>query len=503
MAKICLCLTGKTLGRNLDLLAKYRKYVDVAELRVDCLDPDERFLIRRFPEQAGVPVILTIRRTAEGGNFSGGEGSRISLFSKGLAFAEADKRKNFAYVDLEEDLNVPSLEEAARTFGTRIIRSFHNYQGVDNNLVERMKKLRHVGDEIVKAAVYPQGLADLRRIYQAARETQGIEKILLGMGHYGTNTRILADKLGSYLSFVSAKDESDIALAAPGHLDPKELVELYRFRKLNPSTILFGIVGFPLHATSSPPFFNQVYTEENINAVYVPFPTDNLDSFMELAKELDIRGASVTVPYKEEILPYLAVQSEKVRSVEASNTIVASPEGWMGYNTDSRGFSDSLLNFTGKKDLKGQRVTIIGAGGAARAVAAEVYRLKGKALVLNRTIARAKRLAIAYKFAWGSADAEGAEFMKRYNSIIIQTTSVGMEPAPGEDPLPDYQFNGKEKVMDLIYKPHESLFLKRAVEAGCAAQNGYDMLIRQAIYQYLFFMGTEFPSGLMNRIRMS
>jgi len=284
---------------------------------------------------------------------------------------------------------------------------------------------------------------------------------------------------------------------------PRELVETYRFRKLSAKTSLFAVVGYPLKATSSPPFFNKVYTEENIDAVYVPFPADNLKGFLDLALDLGIKGVSVTVPYKEEVLPFLAEKSAEVQAVEACNTIVAAAEGWHGYNTDSRGFSDSLLEFTGRKDLRGKRVTIIGAGGAARAVASEVYRLRGKALILNRTIARARRLAQIYKFECGSADPAGAEMMHKYNDIIIQTTSAGMEPDIHNDPLPDYHFNGKEKVLDVIYKPEETLFLKRAAQAGCAVRNGYDMLIRQAIYQYLFFMGTEFPQNLMNRIKIS
>jgi 3-dehydroquinate dehydratase/shikimate dehydrogenase len=115
MAKLCLSLTGNTLEKDLAILEKYRKYIDVAELRVDFLEPDERLHIRRFPEMAGIPVILTIRRDVDGGKYVGGEASRATLFSMGLAFAEVDKRKNFAYVDIESDLNVPSLEEAART----------------------------------------------------------------------------------------------------------------------------------------------------------------------------------------------------------------------------------------------------------------------------------------------------------------------------------------------------------------------------------------------------
>jgi 3-dehydroquinate dehydratase/shikimate dehydrogenase len=446
-----------------------------------------------------MPVILSIRREADGGFFSGGEGSRVALFSKGLAYAEADRRKNYAYLDIEEDLNVPSIEEAARTFGTRIIRSFHNFGGVDEDLAGRMDRLRHVGDEIVKAAVYPKSLSDTLRIYREAVKVRGYDRIILGMGRFGTNTRILAEKLGSYLSYASARDD-DLREAAPGHLDPKDLVDVYRFRKITANTKLLGILGYPLHATSSPPFFNHAFTEENIDAVYVPFPADTLESFLEIAGELNLEGVSVTVPYKEQILPFLASVSESVQSVGACNTMVRTPEGWAGYNTDIRGFSDSLLGFIGRKDLAGRRISIIGAGGAARAVAFEIARLKGKALVLNRTLARAKRLAQPYKFICANADPEGAEMMKKYSDIIIQTTSVGMEPDIAGDPMPDYKFTGKEKVMDLVYKPEKTVFLKRAAAAGCQVINGYDMLIIQAIYQYHFFMGAEFPAQLRSRI---
>ncbi|MDR2029593.1 MAG: type I 3-dehydroquinate dehydratase [Treponema sp.] len=496
MARICLCLTGKTLARNLEILDKYRKYVDLAELRVDCLEPDERFLIRRFPEMAGLPLILTIRRDIDGGNFSGGEGSRIILFSKGLAFADADRRRNFAYVDIEEDLDVPSLEEAARTFGTRIIRSYHNLQGVDDNLARKLRSLSHVGDEIVKVAVSPRSTDDVLRVYRAAGETADLEKILLCMGPLGISTRILAAYMSSYLSYTSVKGEPDLPPGAPGQLDPGELAELYRFRQVSAETRLFGIVGFPLRTTSSPRLFNAVFTQENLDALYVPFPSDSIHGFLCLAEEIGLTGVSVTVPYKEAVLPYLARRSEEVESVGACNTLVFGPQGWIGYNTDTRGFSDSLLEFIGKKDCKGKKVTIIGAGGAARAVAAEIYRLKGKALILNRTVMRARELAMPYRFLWGTMDGRGIDLMSSYSDIIIQTTPVGMEPDTGEDPLALYRFLGHELVMDLIYKPERTMFLKRAAEAGCRIRNGYDMLIRQAKYQYHLFLGKEFPSHI-------
>jgi 3-dehydroquinate dehydratase/shikimate dehydrogenase len=501
VSRICLCLTGRTLERDLELLEKYRKLIDLAELRVDCLDPDERLLIRSFPEKAGVPVILTIRRKTDGGRYIGGEGARIILLSKGLAFADANRRRNFAYVDIEEDLDVPSLEEAARTFGTRIIRSYHNLQGVDEDLAAKLRSLRRVGDEIVKTSVTPRSLEDVIRIFRAAKETHGIDKILLGMGRYGISTRILATRLGSHLTYTSAMGEPDISLGAPGQLDPRELVKLYRFREITPKTKLFGITGFPLTVSSSPLFFNSAFSMENIDAVYLPFPSDSIGVFLRLAEELGIGGVSVTVPHKEAALASLVSRSKNIESIGACNALVQDPQGWTGYNTDARGFSDSLLCFIKKKNLRGKGITIIGAGGVARAVAAEVFRLKGKAVILNRTIARARDLAVPYKFAWGRLDNQGLELMEKYTDIIIQTTSVGMEPETDGDPLEIYPFTGRELVMDLIYKPELTVFLKRAKEAGCAVLNGHDMFLRQARYQYSLFFKKEFPEQLIDRIK--
>lgn len=498
MSRICLCLTGKTLARNLEFLNKYRKYTDLAELRVDCLDPDERFSIRRFPEMAGVPVILTIRRSIDGGRFSGGEGSRITLLSQGLAFAEADRRKNFAYVDLEEDLDVPSLEEAARTFGTRIIRSCHNFEGGD--ITAKLSELRRVGDEIAKLAIMPRSTADLIGVYQAAREAGDMDRILLCMGHLGTNTRILASLLGSYLSYAGIKDEEDAEYSSPGQLDPRELDELYRFHRIGENTRIFGITGYPPHLSGSPAFFNPMFTQNNIDAVYVPFPSDSLVSFLRLAEEIKLEGASITVPHKEEIVSHLISKSRQVDHIGACNTILRTPSGWTGYNTDARAFSDSLLRFLDRKNLSGRRLTILGAGGAARSVASEVHRLKAHALIVNRTVFKARELARQYGFAWGGFDNQGIAMMERYSHIIINTTSAGMEPEPGVDPGELYNFTGREAVMDLIYKPERTRFLSRAAQAGCRVINGGDMLIQQAKYQYNLFMGHDLDSEIIAKL---
>jgi 3-dehydroquinate dehydratase/shikimate dehydrogenase len=497
--KVCLCLTGKTLEQDLQILDKYRGYIDLAELRVDCLDPDERFLIRSFPEKAGLPVILTIRRKIDGGFFENGEGARVTLLSKGLAFAEVDRRRNFAYVDIEEDLEVPGLEEAVRTFGTRIIRSYHNVENADGDIAEKIKKLRRAEDEIAKVAVSPHSLEDVIKVYQAARESKDLEKILICMGPFGANTRILAAKLGSYLSYCSASGDLP---AAPAQLDPKELIELYRFREIGKKTKIFGLAGFPLTTTCSPHIFNTAFGHEKIDAVYLPFPADSLESFLRLADEIDLAGAAITIPYKEEVIPLLQDSSDSVRAARACNTLVrsVSGNGWIGHNTDTLGFSGSLLAFIGKKNLHGLGVTLLGAGGAAGAAVSEIHRLKGKCLILNRNPARAKELAAPYRFNWGALDGRGLDIMDRYSDIIIQTTPVGTVPNVEDDPFPLYHFTGRETVMDLIYRPVRTAFLKRAENAGCRVLNGFDMLVRQAVSQYQLFLGRDFPMELIPRL---
>jgi 3-dehydroquinate dehydratase/shikimate dehydrogenase len=464
----------------------------LAELRVDCLEPGERLYIRQFPELAGIPVILTVRRDVDGGYFTGGEGARLKLLANGLSYANADSRLNFTYIDIEEDFNVPSLEEAARTFGTRIIRSCHDLKGAIDDIPSKIRSMKRAGDEIVKVAVSVKSTRDVLNVFRASNTLINQDKILICMGHYGIYSRILAEKFGSFLTYSSALSENVIP-GAPGQMDVLELSEMYQFRKITKKTKIYGVVGNPLKTSVSPWFFNAVFNLENADSVYVPFPVTDIDDFMELAQEMDIQGLSITVPYKELVLPHLSEKSEIVKSVDACNTVYRRGEGdtWSGENTDSPGFSMSLLNFLGRKDLKRQKITIIGAGGVSRAVAAEVYKLGGKALILNRTVHKAGNIASRYKFRYGGLDSQGIELMAKYNDIIIQTSSVGMEGYAEADPLELYEFTGKEAVMDLVYTPAQTLFLKRAADAGCRTINGYDMVIRQACLQYANFFGRE------------
>jgi 3-dehydroquinate dehydratase/shikimate dehydrogenase len=492
--KICLVLTAPTIKEDLALVDLYRPWIDVAELRVDCLSPEERLSFRRFPELANIPCILTIRRKSDGGQFLEGEGSRTALLARGLAFAETDHRKNFSYIDLEEDLQVPSIEEAARAFGTRIIRSTHNMTGPETGIRARVQKLRRTKDEIAKIAFMPRNLGDVTRLFREAKECSGEDYILIAMGQYGLPSRILAPILGSHLTFTASEDSIRQSKNPLGQLDPITINEVYHIRSIGEHTKLFGVTGNPLAATSSPLIHNKGYIRQGIDAVYLPLKAENIDEAMEFAEEVGVSGLSVTYPFKETVMPNLDEISAQTGDIGACNTIVKTDGKWYGCNSDAPGFSRALTEFLGRKDLKGLRVAIIGAGGVARAIAHAVKELGGRACVFNRTTDKARELALQYNFKWATLDAGSRLLMETYSDVIIQTTSVGMFPDVEADPIEFFSFSGHEAVYDVIYHPEKTRMLKRAEKAGCRICNGYGMLQYQAYLQYRLFTGVDYEA---------
>ncbi len=490
--QICLVLTAPTLKEDLALVDLYRSWIDIAELRVDCLSPDERLHFRRFPEMSNIPCILTIRRKSDGGQFVEGEGSRTATLARGLAFADTDHRKNFAYIDLEEDIQVPSIEEAARAFGTRIIRSYHNMTGPESDLRGRVQKLRRTKDEIAKIAFMPRNLADVTRLFREAKNCTGEEYILIAMGQYGLPTRILAPILGSSITYVTSEEILKKQDNPLGQLDPVTLNEVYRFRTLSGHTRIFGVTGNPLVATSSPAIHNKGYIRQGLDAVYIPIKADTIEEAIEFAEEVGITGLSVTFPFKETVLPNLDQISAQTGEIGACNTIVKIGDVWNGYNTDAPGFTRALLEFLERKDLKRLRVAIIGAGGAAKAIAHTVKELGGRACIFNRTTDKARELAQQYTFKWATLDAANRILFEHFSDVVIQTTNVGMSPDVDADPIDFYGFNGNEAVYDVIYHPERTRMLRRAQKAGCRICNGFSMLQYQAYQQYKLFTGVDY-----------
>lgn len=467
------------MARAADLARANAARIDMVELRADFLAEEELPHLRRFPDMIGAPAILTIRRAAEGGRFRDDESARRRLIAAAV--------DGYRYVDLESDVD-QSFDQAVPA-GVRVIRSLHDTGAVPQPLGRVVRELPRSPAEIAKAAVTPRTGSEMVDVIEAARGLgatgAGRERIVLGMGRFGLPTRILAAHLGNYLTFCSLAGRS----AAPGHLDPDAMVDLYRFRSIHAGTRVLGVVGTPLSHSRSPHIHNPALAAAAIDAVYVPIELDDLTELDRLARLLPLDGCSVTIPHKGRAAR-MSVAGKTVRRVGACNTLVRERNGWRGENTDVHGFLAPLR----RRSFTPRRAAVIGAGGAARAVAFALRSLGTELLILNRTAERAHALALQHGATAAGLDAPGLARVPAYDELIVQTTSMGLPDNPG-DPLAAYAFRGHEVVYDLVYGERLTPILKRAREAGCAIIDGRQMLAEQAYEQFRLFTGREFPES--------
>ncbi len=475
---ICLTLTGNTMTENRPLIEKNRDLINLVELRLDFLSEENLRDLKALKESLGIPAIAAFRRKKDGGRYEGDETYRLKKLFDAVA-------AGFEYVDIENDLNVPEIEEKAQKYGTKIIKSFHNFDGVPDNLESIIRSSYIRGKVIPKVSVYPKNSADVLKLIRVIRATEGIkEKIILGMGEYGFFTRILYRTLGSFLTFCSAGDRE----GAPGHISPGELQEVYNMDIISSETAVYGIIGNPVMHSKSPALHNRGYRKCGLDAVYVPFPVDDVALFFELVRMLSIRGFSVTVPHKTEVLQFLDSKDATVIEAGACNTVVVTGNVFKGWNTDLEGFCKPLEKRVSLSEIK--KIAVIGAGGAAGAVVKSLKKLNAEIHIFNRTEKNAEILADRFGVSHHSLD--------RYDIIgecdlIVQTTSVGMSPDILRTPLPGYRFSKDQIVYDLIYTPPATSLLKKAKEAGCVTINGQEMLITQGERQFELFTGYCYP----------
>ncbi|MGP1576418.1 MAG: type I 3-dehydroquinate dehydratase [Treponema sp.] len=486
--KICMVLTENTIEKNLSLIERYREWIDAAELRADFLLPEELLHIRSFPRLAGIPVILTVRRFLDGGSYRGGEGSRIILLAHGLAFSDTDSGNNFAYIDLESDISVPCLEEAAQAYNIGIIRSIHYMHGPLRDIAKIAKEIRRSEAEIVKIAYKADTLSDVTALFEQAPYCTH-PHTLIAMGAYGMPSRILASRLDS--AFVYTMPE--VYIKQHGlereHIDPITLNTLYRFRQIDSQTKVYGVIGADTSKSLSPAIHNDGFSRKNIHAVYIPLSAPNIGQIIDFSTSTELSGFSVTHPFKFDIIPFLDSVSEEAQKCGAVNTVVCAGKRH-GFNTDIYGITRALQEFLSVQTLRFKRAAIIGTGGAAYAAAQAVYTLSGKACIFGRNIEKAKILAQKYGFCWAVLDSSSLRLLQKYSSVIIQATSIGMKPY--EDPLEFYSFSGSEYVFDAIYIPEQTPLLRRAEQAGCKTSNGYMMLRYQAYKQFELFTGEQY-----------
>ncbi len=260
---------------------------------------------------------------------------------------------------------------------------------------------------------------------------------------------------------------------------------------INGKTRLLGLIGNPIEHTKSPVIHNSISEKMNINEVYVPFfvEKEGLSNAILGAYELNILGLNVTVPYKTDVISELVDIDIAAKNIGAVNTLVRVDGGYKGYNTDILG----LLRELKSEDinLKNRTIVILGAGGAAKAVAYMcITEGAHKIFLFNRTKKHATTVADALNLVWGK-DIIVPMAMNEYSLlpeekyIVFQTTSVGLSPNEDEVVIEDSEFYSKVEVgVDLIYNPATTKFMKLVTEHGGRSYNGLKMLLYQGIIAY-------------------
>jgi 3-dehydroquinate dehydratase/shikimate dehydrogenase len=467
-----LCVT--VAGGSMEAMRRERDAVadaDLIELRLDLVDR---------PDVAGAlhgrrtPVVVTCRAAWEGGGFKGSEGERRQILESALTLGAE-------FVDVEAAAGFAGDMVRARE-GRGIVLSEHVFDRAPSDLAARYAAMRATGAEVVKIAIHVDTLEEMLPLFELGRhdhDVPGQGHVLLAMGTVGAPSRVLASRLRNRWTYAGDS-------IAPGQLPASRLLHDFRFRRVRSDAALYGVVGNPISHSLSPAMHNAGFAAANLNAAYVPLEARNADDFVRFAKALDLRGASITAPFKIALMPHVDDIEPLARRVGAINTIVVRDGRWLGANTDVEGFLAPLAQRIG---LKGARVSILGAGGAARGVAVALASQGAAVTVCARNAAAAHDIAVLANGTVGQFPPKASSW-----DVLVNATTAGGHANP-ENPIAGAPLDG-EIVFDLIYAPARTALLDDARGAGCLTIGGLEMLIAQAERQFELWTGHRPAKGL-------
>lgn len=269
------------------------------------------------------------------------------------------------------------------------------------------------------------------------------------------------------------------------------------------STKLVGLFGHPVGHSQSPLMHNTAFVERKLDYRYLAFDVapGELANAVQAIRALGMRGVNVTIPHKVAILPLLDEVDPLARQIGAVNTIVNEQGRLIGYNTDGSGYVRSLVEET-HLALTEQRVTLLGAGGAARAVACALAQEGVKAIrILNRSREKAEQLAHLLRPVTDVQVVAPEAYQEAVESatLLINTTSVGMYPHTEEVPISTNWLHSGLIVSDLIYNPLKTKLLAEAERAGAKTHSGLGMFVYQGALAFALWTGVEAPVELMRQ----
>ncbi|MEX1020118.1 MAG: shikimate dehydrogenase [Litorilinea sp.] len=279
---------------------------------------------------------------------------------------------------------------------------------------------------------------------------------------------------------------------------------------MDAKTEIVGLIGWPVSHSVSPAMQNAAFAAANLNWCFVPLPVpvepaSRVGEAILGLRALGLRGANVTVPHKQAIIPYLDRLEPAAQAIGAVNAVRVEADGTLaGDNTDAAGFIADLRDH--QVDPQGKHVFVLGAGGSARAV---VYGLAhagaASITIYNRTAARSTSLAHALADQFPACtitanppDQSALVAVAQGADLIVNCTSVGMSPHVDQSPWPaGAHFQPNQIVYDLIYNPRQTRLLQAAAAAGATAIHGLGMLVWQGAIAFTFWTHVDAPVAVM------
>lgn len=463
---ICVVIKGPTIEDADQQIALAKKYANLVELRLDHFTSIELTSINQLREKYSIPMIFTLRSKQQGGKYEKSEMQRLDTI-RNLASLRPE------YFDLESHLPLDFFTEIAKK--CKIILSYHDFEQTPIDIESIFSQMQMIPASIYKIALMANSTIDALRLLCWAKECNQ-PVIAISMGEYGQISRILAPIIGSKISFVCLHEDPS---NAPGQLSAEIMVERYRYPSLTSSTQIYGLIGDPVTKSRGDIIHNETFMQRGLDAVYVKIAlkSEELLEFFHLVKKLPFRGLSVTMPLKEVVLPYLDSITPSAKEIGAVNTLLFDHGKTFGFNTDGTGALNAIERVI---LVKQKRIVIIGAGGAAKAIAYESLRRGASVTIISRDSDKAKHVATAFQCHYDNLDN-----LIQYD-ILINCTPVS-SPIDVSNILPS------TVVMDINHwaTAENSPFLQEAHARGCKVILGYEMFLEQAKEQFALW----YPGG--------
>jgi 3-dehydroquinate dehydratase/shikimate dehydrogenase len=492
LPKICVAIQASTPSEMFSRAALALKDARFLEFRLDSLASPASALprLKKFLAEHNVTAIATCRRKPNSGGFAGSLDEELSILLKAA-------RAGCQVVDLEiesaEEASPAQLEKfraALRKTGAQLIVSFHDFsrtRGIDR----AADRIAAFAPDFVKVVSTAQALSDNLAVLRLVEDRSASSRILgIAMGEEGLVSRVLGPRAGSAFTFASLGNGTE---TAPGQVTAKTMRALYRAHKLNLETRIFGVAGNPIAHSLSPLMHNTAFKREAVNAVLLPLKTRTVQDLLTLMLELPMAGAAVTMPLKQEVMPHLAGMDPLVKRIGACNTLrVGEDLKLYGYNTDVAGVIRPLERHL---RLKGARIAVLGAGGAARAAVFGLVDQGAEVFVINRTHENAVALARAAK----AKGLKHEQLAKQRFDAIINSTPCGMKDSKQPLPIAEDELNAN-LVFDMVYNPLETPLLKLAKSRGLATISGLEMFVQQGARQFEIWTGKTPPEDEMRRV---